>query len=58
MLILVEYAAIHEQSPDINQGVEKKIVEDQGAGDQGMMFGFPQMKLIILFLFLDLSTNY
>ena len=33
-------SAIHEQSPDINQGVEKKTKEDQGAGDQGMMFGY------------------
>ncbi|RCH54578.1 methionine adenosyltransferase [Mucilaginibacter hurinus] len=33
-------SAIHEQSPDINQGVERKIKEDQGAGDQGMMFGY------------------
>ena len=31
---------IHEQSPDISQGVEKKIIEDQGAGDQGIMFGY------------------
>ena len=31
---------IHEQSPDINQGVDKKKKEDQGAGDQGMMFGY------------------
>jgi len=33
-------SAIHEQSPDINQGVERKRKEDQGAGDQGMMFGY------------------
>ncbi|MBC8173168.1 MAG: methionine adenosyltransferase [Chitinophagales bacterium] len=33
-------SAIHEQSPDINQGVERKIKEEQGAGDQGMMFGY------------------
>ena len=33
-------SAIHEQSPDINQGVEKSNDEDQGAGDQGMMFGY------------------
>ena len=33
-------SAIHEQSPDINQGVERKNPEEQGAGDQGMMFGF------------------
>lgn len=32
-------SAIHEQSADINQGVDKKK-EDQGAGDQGMMFGY------------------
>jgi len=31
---------IHQQSPDINQGVNQKNPEDQGAGDQGMMFGF------------------
>lgn len=31
---------IHEQSPDINQGVDKKDKEEQGAGDQGMMFGY------------------
>ena len=33
-------SAIHEQSSDINQGVERKNVEEQGAGDQGMMFGY------------------
>ncbi len=33
-------SAIHEQSPDINQGVDRKSKQDQGAGDQGMMFGF------------------
>lgn len=33
-------SAIHEQSPDINQGVERAVKEDQGAGDQGMMFGY------------------
>ena len=33
-------SAIHEQSPDINQGVERAKKEDQGAGDQGMMFGY------------------
>ncbi len=31
---------LHEQSPDINQGVERKKVENQGAGDQGIMFGY------------------
>ena len=34
------FSAIHEQSPDINQGVERKKPEEQGAGDQGMMFGY------------------
>ena len=33
-------SAIHEQSPDINQGVERASEEEQGAGDQGMMFGY------------------
>ncbi len=33
-------SAIHEQSADINQGVERKSPEEQGAGDQGMMFGY------------------
>ena len=33
-------SAIHEQSPDINQGVEREKEEEQGAGDQGMMFGY------------------
>ncbi|MHA8094305.1 methionine adenosyltransferase [Aquirufa lenticrescens] len=33
-------SAIHEQSADINQGVDRKNPEEQGAGDQGMMFGF------------------
>ena len=34
------FSAIHEQSPDINRGVDKADKMDQGAGDQGMMFGF------------------
>lgn len=34
------FSAIHEQSPDINQGVVRKKKEEQGAGDQGMMFGY------------------
>lgn len=33
-------SAIHEQSSDINQGVERTKKEEQGAGDQGMMFGY------------------
>ncbi|MGZ5245799.1 MAG: methionine adenosyltransferase [Flavitalea sp.] len=33
-------SAIHEQSSDINQGVDRTNKEDQGAGDQGMMFGY------------------
>jgi S-adenosylmethionine synthetase len=31
---------LHEQSPDINQGVVRQAPEEQGAGDQGMMFGY------------------
>ncbi len=34
------FSAIHEQSSDINQGVERSNPEEQGAGDQGMMFGY------------------
>lgn len=34
------FSAIHPQSPDITQGVEREKKEDQGAGDQGMMFGY------------------
>ncbi len=33
-------SAIHEQSPDINRGVDRASKEEQGAGDQGMMFGY------------------
>ena len=31
---------LHEQSPDINRGVDRDIAENQGAGDQGIMFGY------------------
>lgn len=34
------FSAIHEQSGDINMGVSREKIEDQGAGDQGMMFGY------------------
>ena len=34
------FSAIHEQSDDINRGVDRATSEQQGAGDQGMMFGF------------------
>ena len=34
------FSAIHEQSPDINRGVSRQDPLDQGAGDQGMMFGY------------------
>jgi S-adenosylmethionine synthetase len=34
------FSAIHEQSEDINQGVDRGSKEEQGAGDQGMMFGY------------------
>ncbi len=34
------FSAIHEQSPDINRGVERQDPMEQGAGDQGMMFGY------------------
>ena len=34
------FSALHEQSSDINQGVDRGSLEEQGAGDQGMMFGY------------------
>ncbi|MBP5561680.1 MAG: methionine adenosyltransferase [Muribaculaceae bacterium] len=34
------FSALHEQSADINRGVERATSEEQGAGDQGMMFGY------------------
>ncbi len=34
------FSAIHEQSEDINRGVDRDLKEEQGAGDQGMMFGY------------------
>ena len=33
-------SSLHEQSPDINRGVEREDADQQGAGDQGMMFGY------------------
>ncbi len=52
------FSAIHEQSADINQGVDKKKKEEQGAGDQGMMFGYATAETSnYMPLALDIANN-
>jgi S-adenosylmethionine synthetase len=50
--------AIHENQQIINQGVDRANPEEQGAGDQGMMFGYATMRQKIICLALDISINY
>ena len=50
------FSALHEQSSDINQGVERESPIDQGAGDQGLMFGYASRETKnLLPISLDLS---
>ncbi len=51
-------SAIHEQSADINQGVDRSKKEEQGAGDQGMMFGYASNETdTYMPLALDIANN-